>query len=107
MTTTHVPFREVPYLPLKLKIDRRPDGTILLENGQPLKAWPPHMLAPLVKWAAERPGQVWLAERWPEDPSQPGWREVTYAEGLAEVKRLAAAFLSEGAGPDAPLMILS
>jgi feruloyl-CoA synthase len=79
----------------------------LLENGQPLKAWPPHMLAPLVKWAAERPGQVWLAERWPEDPSQPGWREVTYAEGLAEVKRLAAAFLSEGAGPNAPLMILS
>lgn len=107
MTTTHIPFREVPYLPLKLKIDRRPDGTILLENGQPLKAWPPHMLAPLVKWAAERPGQVWLAERWPEDPSQPGWREVTYAEGLAEVKRLAAAFLSEGAGPNAPLMILS
>ncbi len=107
MTTTHIPFREVPYLPLKLKIDRRPDGTILLENGQPLKAWPPHMLAPLVKWAAERPDQVWLAERWPEDPSQPGWREVTYAEGLAEVKRLAAAFLSEGAGPNAPLMILS
>ena len=48
MTTTHIPFREVPYLPLKLKIDRRPDGTILLESGQPLKSYPPHMLAPLV-----------------------------------------------------------
>ncbi len=107
MTTTHIPFREVPYLPLKLKIDRRPDGTIYLENGQPLKAHPPHMLAPLVKWAEERPGQVWLAERWPHDPAQSGWREVTYADGLAEVKRLAAAFLSEGAGPDAPVMILS
>ncbi|MFN7163963.1 MAG: feruloyl-CoA synthase [Hyphomonas sp.] len=107
MTTTHIPFREVPYLPLKLKMDRRPDGTILLDNGQPLKPYPPHMLAPLVKGAAERPGQVWLAERWPEDPSQPGWREVTYADGLAEVRRLAAAFLSEGAGQDAPVMILS
>jgi len=107
MTTTHIPFREVPYLPLKLKIDRRPDGTILLDNGQPLKPYPPHMLAPLVKGAAERPGQVWLAERWPQDPSQPGWREVTYADGLAEVRRLAAAFLSEGAGQDAPVMILS
>ncbi len=107
MTTNHIPFREVPYLPLKVKVDHRLDGTIYLESGQPLKAHPPHMLAPLVKWAAERPDQVWLAERWPEDPAQAGWREVTYAEGLAEVKRLAAAFLSEGAGAQAPLMILS
>lgn len=107
MTTAHIAFREVPYLPLKLQIDRRSDGTIYLENGQPLKPCPPHMLAPLVKWAGERPDQVWLAERWPQDPSQPGWRELTYADGLAQVRRLAAAFLSEGAGPDAPVMILS
>ena len=106
-TTAHIPFREVPYLPLKLKMDRRPDGTIYLDSGQPLKAYPPHTLAPLVKWAAERPDQIWLAERWPQDPSQPGWREITYADGLASVKRLAAAFLSEGAGQDAPVMILS
>lgn len=106
-TTAHIPFREVPYLPLKLKMDRRQDGTIYLDSGQPLKAYPPHTLAPLVKWAAERPDQIWLAERWPEDPSQPGWREMTYADGLASVKRLAAAFLSEGAGQDAPVMILS
>jgi feruloyl-CoA synthase len=105
--TAHIPFREVPYLPQKVNLDRRPDGTIYLSNGQPLKPHPPHMLAPLVKWAAERPDQVWLAERWPTDPAQPGWREVTYADGLAEVKRLAAAFLSEGAGQGAPLMILS
>ena len=105
--TAHIPFREVPYLPLKLKMDRRPDGTIYLESGLPLKAYPPHMLAPLVKWAAERPDQVWLAERWPEDPAQDGWRRLTYAEGLAAVRRIAAAFLSEGAGPDAPVMILS
>ena len=26
--TAHIPFREVPYLPLKLKVDRRPDGTM-------------------------------------------------------------------------------
>lgn len=105
--TAHIPFREVPYLPLKLKMDRRPDGTIYLESGLPLKAYPPHMLAPLVKWAAERPDQVWLAERWPEDPAQDSWRRLTYAEGLAAVRRIAAAFLSEGAGPDAPVMILS
>jgi len=103
--TAHIAFREVPYLPLKLQVDRRADGTIYLENGQPLKACPPHMLAPLVKWAAEAPDRIWLAER-PKDGGE-GWREVTYAEGLATVKRLAQGFLDAGAGPDAPTMILS
>lgn len=103
--TAHIPFREVPYLPLKLKVDRRADGTIYLENGNPLKACPPHMLAPLVKWAAEVPDRIWLAER-PKEGGE-GWREVTYAEGLATVKRLAQGFLDAGSGPDAPLMILS
>ncbi|KCZ83178.1 feruloyl-CoA synthase [Hyphomonas adhaerens MHS-3] len=103
--TAQIPFREVPYLPLRLKVDRRDDGTIYLENGNPLKACPPHMLAPLVKWATQRPDTVWLAER-PKDGSD-GWREVTYAQGLATVKRLAQGFLDAGGGPDAPLMILS
>ena len=102
--TVHIPFREVPYLPLKLKVDRRDDGTIYLDNGNPLKTCPPHMLAPLVKWATQRPDTVWLAER-PKDGSD-GWREVTYAQGLATVKRLAQGFLDAGGGPDAPLMIL-
>jgi len=103
--TAHIPFREVPYLPLKLKVDRRPDGTIYLDSGNPLKPWPPHMLAPLVHWAAAAPERVWLAER-PKGGGE-GWREVTYAEGLATVKRLAQGFLDAGAGPGAPTMILS
>ncbi len=103
--TAHIPFREVPYLPLNLTLDRRPDGTIYLGNGNPLKACPPHMLAPLVKWATEAPDRVWLAERHAD--GQAGWREVTYAQGLATVKRLAQGFLDAGAGPDAPVMILS
>jgi feruloyl-CoA synthase len=107
MSTSNLPFRDVPYLPLKLDVDRRADGTIYLNNGQPLKPYPPHLLAPLVKWASEAPDRIWLAERIPEDPQSDGWREMTYAEGLVRVKRLAQAFIDAGAGPDAPLMILS
>lgn len=107
MSTAHIPFREVPYLPLKLDVDRRPDGTIYLENGQPLKPCPPHMLVPLVHWAKHRPGQVWLAERDPEHPDAEGWNTVTYAQGLETVRRLVQGFLDAGAGQDAPLMILS
>lgn len=107
MSTSSLPFREVPYLPLRLTVDRRPDGTIYLDNGQPLKPFPPHMLAPLVKWAGEAPDRVWLAERVPEEPAAGGWRQITYAEGLERVRRLAQGFLDAGAGPDAPVMILS
>ena len=107
MSTHGIPFREVPYLPQKLNVDRRPDGVIYLNNGYPLKPAPPHMVAPLVKWAAERPEQTWLAERDPEDPSSEGWNRITYAKGLETVRRLAQGFLDAGAGPDAPVMILS
>lgn len=105
--TSDIPFREVPYLPLKLEVDRRPDGTIYLDNGQPLKACPPHMLAPLVHWAQHRPDTAWLAERDPETPAAEGWNTLTYAAGLDSVRRLAQGFLDAGAGQHAPLMILS
>lgn len=105
--TADIPFREVPYLPRRLEMERRADGTIYLSNGLPLKACPAHMLAPLVRWAGERPGQTWLAERWPHDPAAPGWRELDYASGLSRVRQIASAFLSAGAGPEAPVMILS
>lgn len=105
--TSDIPFREVPYLPLKLEVDRRPDGTIYLDNGQPLKTCPSHMLAALVHWAEHRPDTVWLAERDPENPAAEGWNTITYAAGLDTVRRLAQGFLDAGAGQDAPLMILS
>ena len=107
MSTAGVPFREVPYLPQKLDITHRSDGAIILRNGQPLRPSPPHMLAPIVYWGAVDPGRLWLAQRDPVDPSQPGWVKITYGEALSEIRSLAQGLLSLGAGPDAPVMILS
>lgn len=103
--TQHIPFREVPYLPQKLTVDRRADGTILLSNGQPLKDYPPHMLWPLKHWAEEAPDRVWLAQRDPVDPSRDGWQEITYSEAWTRIQDLAQGFLNAEAG--APVMILS
>ncbi|MEO0450794.1 MAG: feruloyl-CoA synthase [Pseudomonadota bacterium] len=103
--TRHIPFRDVPYLPQKMVIDHREDGSILLNNGQPLKAHPPHMLSPLKQWAEAAPDRVWLAQRDPIDPSKDGWQTITYAEAWEQVQALAQGFLN--AGEPAPLMILS
>ncbi|PHR79521.1 feruloyl-CoA synthase [Henriciella sp.] len=105
--TSDVPFREIPYLPQKLEVERRSDGSVLLRNGQPKRPHPPHMLAPLVYWASARPDQVFLAQRDPDDPAKPGWVNVTYGEALERVRALAQGFLDAGAGPDKPVMILS
>ncbi|MEM9939566.1 MAG: feruloyl-CoA synthase [Pseudomonadota bacterium] len=107
MSTANVPFREVPYLPQKLSVDRREDGSILIENGQPLKPYPDHMLEPIRHWAETAPDRIWLAQRDPVDPSKPGWQEITYAKAWGRIQDLAEGFLAAGAGPDAPLMILS
>ena len=105
--TSNIPFRDIPYLPQKLEVERRSDGSIILRNGQPKRPHSPHLLAPLVYWASARPDQVFLAQRDPDAPSKPGWNTVTYADALFQVRALAQGFIDAGAGPDKPLMILS
>lgn len=103
--TSYIPFRDVPYLPQKTVVDRRNDGSILLDNGQPLKDHPPHMLWPLKHWAEHAPERTWLAQRDPVEPSKEGWQEISYADAWAKVQALAQGLLNAGA--DAPVMILS
>ncbi|MCR9225456.1 MAG: feruloyl-CoA synthase [Hyphomonas sp.] len=103
--TSHVPFRELPFLPQKTLIETRDDGTVLIRNGQPLKDYPPHMLWPLRYWAERAPDRIWLAQRDPVDPTKEGWQEITYAEAWDRIRTLAQGFLNAGAA--APIMILS
>ncbi|MEL7284703.1 MAG: feruloyl-CoA synthase [Pseudomonadota bacterium] len=103
--TRHISFREVPYLPQKLNVDRRADGTILLDNGQPLKDHPPHMLWPLKYWAETAPERTWLAQRDPVAPMSEGWQTISYADAWERAQALAQGFLN--ADTAAPVMILS
>lgn len=103
----YIPFREVPYLPLKLNVVRRSDGTTILESGHPLKSFPSTMLSPLIHWAEKTPDRIWLAQRNPENPQTGEWETITYQEALHRIKALAQGFLYEGAGADSPVMILS
>ena len=103
--TSHIPFRDVPYLPQKLTVERRDDGVILLDNGQPLKDHPPHMLWPLKYWASEAPDRTWIAQRDPIAPEKDGWQTVSYAEAWQRVQAIAQGFLNADA--QGPVMILS
>lgn len=56
----------------------------------------------LHRWAEEAPDRVFLAER-----SGQGWREVSYAAALEQVRAIAAWLVARGLGQETPLVVLS
>ncbi len=78
------------------------DGVILLRSAHELPAVVDRTSDWLHRWAKETPHAVFLAER-----NGPGWREVSYAEALDQVRALAAGLVARGMGPDTPILIIS
>ncbi|WP_347312695.1 feruloyl-CoA synthase [Defluviimonas sp. SAOS-178_SWC] len=93
--------RNVPH---KVTVERRTDGTILLGSGYDLPDPVPNTGAWLNRWAREAPYRVAVSER-PE--VGPGWRNVTYAELLAQVRAVAAALIKRGLGQGDCIVIMS
>ncbi len=103
-SVTQAPFKPIEFLSRDVTVERRPDGTILLQSNHKLKPYERHVPAFLAKWAAEAPDRVWLAQRRGPDRQ---WLEVTYAEAKRQVDAITQALLDRGFGPGKPVMILS
>lgn len=103
------PFRKVNFVETRVEVERRPDGSVVLENPHPMGEPAANVLEPLRKWAAEAPDRVWLAKRRPAGAGQTfgDWETVTYAQAWDRVRRIAQALIDRGVGPGRPLMILS
>lgn len=98
------PFRPLPQKEPDIEMVRKDDGTIYLTPRQTPGDRPKTIPHCLDERAAEHPDRPWLKQR---DPQTDQWRTVTYGDGKKTVDALAQAFLDMGAGPDAPVMILS
>ena len=98
------PFKPIDFLSRDISVDRRADGTILLQSNHKLKPYEKHVPAFLAKWATEAPDRVWLAQR--RGPER-DWLKVTYAEAKKQVDAVTQALLDRGFGPDKAVMILS
>jgi feruloyl-CoA synthase len=99
-----VPFKPIDFLSRDVRVDRRADGTIVLQSNHQLKPYEKHVPAFLAKWAAEAPDRVWLAQR--RGPSR-DWVKLTYDEARKQVDAATQALLDRGFGPDKAVMILS
>jgi feruloyl-CoA synthase len=98
------PFKPIEFLSRDVSVERRDDGTILLQSNHALKPYERHVPAFLAKWAAQAPDRIWLAQRRGPDRD---WLKVTYGEARRQVDALTQALLDRGFGPDKPVMILS
>ncbi|WP_422006431.1 AMP-binding protein [Pyruvatibacter mobilis] len=103
------PFRKVNFVETRVDVERRDDGSVVLENPHPMGDAAANVIEPLKKWAAEKPDQVWLAKRRPPKAGETfgEWETVTFAEAYDRVRRIAQALIDRGVGPGKPLMILS
>ena len=90
------------YRPHSVKREDRADGTILLTSGYEMSDVVDTTADWVHRWAADAPERCFLAER-----SGAGWREVSYAETLAQVRAVAAALVARGMGPETPILIIS
>ena len=98
------PFKPIDFLSRDISVDRRADGTIILQSNHKLKPYETHVPAFLAKWAKDAPDRVWLAQR--RGPER-AWLKVTYAQAKQQVDAVTQALLDRGFGPDKAVMILS
>ncbi len=94
--------RDPRYIPRRLMVDRRPDGSILLHNPTPLIGVFDNAVAAVAHWASLAPDRPWLAER-----SGEGWRTATYAEGWERIRAIIGGLAGLGLQRREPLLILA
>jgi feruloyl-CoA synthase len=98
-------YRPVAFGPYAVHIERRVNGSLLLQAQETLQPYPQRFTEHLLRWAQERPDQTFLARR-SRAPGRP-WLRLTYAETLQRVRALAQALLNLGLSPERPLVVLS
>ncbi|WP_247647973.1 feruloyl-CoA synthase [Pannonibacter phragmitetus] len=86
----------------ELAWETRADGSIVIWREDALGAYASKINERLVHWAKAAPDRTWMAAR-----EGDGWKRISYAQALAQVRSLAQAFLDHGLSVDRPVAILA
>jgi feruloyl-CoA synthase len=89
--------------PFRTRFERRDDGSLLLHPLDSLPAVPERLLDALEHWVGVAPERLFVARR----DSQGSWIEMSYAQMLDRVQRIAAGLLTRDLSADRPIAILS
>jgi feruloyl-CoA synthase len=78
-------------------------GVVYMQSPYRLRPYPEKITERLHYWAERTPDRTFLAQR----DASGGWRQLTYRETLARVRRLSQAILDRNLTNDRPIVILS
>jgi feruloyl-CoA synthase len=101
--TNEAPLRPVKLGPMDCVLERRGDGAIIMRSPHPLERYPEKLTQRLEHWAHAASDRVFLAQRM----ASGDWRELTYAQTLAQVRCIAQALLQRDVSSERPIAILS
>jgi feruloyl-CoA synthase len=96
-------YRQVRFGPRAVEKRILEDGTVFLRSSEPLAPHPLRLTERLKHWARHTPDQVFLARR----NSNGTWVQLTYAQCLERVERIAQSLLDRGLGQNKTVAILS
>ena len=99
----NAPVRKAMLGACAAQIEPLAGGAMLVRNIFPLDAYPDRLTDRLDHWARVAPERTWLAAR----DSQGEWLKISYGEGRARVRRIAAALLTRNLSPERPIVVLS
>jgi feruloyl-CoA synthase len=88
--------------PSDVIVDRRPDGSMIVQSPHPLGPYPTAMTDWLDHWARVAPDRLFLAER-----QGASWRKVSYAQARDIARRVAQGIVDRGLSTERPVAILS
>ncbi|MCI0662835.1 MAG: AMP-binding protein, partial [Acidobacteria bacterium] len=92
----------VDFLPAKVDVERRTDGTIVLRSPEPLSSYPRCLGEHLERRADVKPEAIFLAQR-----SGDGWRALKWGEARKSVRAIASSLLSRKLSSERPVVIVS
>ena len=95
--------RPVNIAQLRAEFERRPDGSLLVTNPEPLGPYPGRMGAHFEHWSRAAPDRTMIAER----DTVALWRSLSYAEAMQQVRAIAQGLLARDLSAGRPVMILS
>ncbi|MGQ9427354.1 feruloyl-CoA synthase [Gilvimarinus sp. F26214L] len=90
---------------LESALQRRSDGSLLLQCQSPLSSYPRTLLDRLAHWATATPDALFLAQRDPANRDR--WEKLSYGEAWEKLRRLASALVDMPLSAERPIAILS
>ncbi|HUO00842.1 MAG TPA: feruloyl-CoA synthase, partial [Bradyrhizobium sp.] len=97
------PFAAIDFAPPEVRVEHRPDGSLVLTSPQPLGTYPASVGAMLEHWAAKAPDRLFLAER----DATGQWRKLCYGEALRQAEAIGQSLIDRRLGPERPVVVLS